>query len=175
MIEWLKQFFGSSQQTEAVAVAPEQVRVPPEKGWSKSIEDCHVELRRAFPKVRDEFESAHPDCRLLVDYTYRSPEVQFELYKKGRTILRGQWVVTDPKHVVTQKDGLIKRSEHNFYPSRGADIYVVKNGKILWGTSEEEHPYYVELGRLWEREGIVSGATWKYAWKDFGHVQVAQA
>ena len=134
--------------------------------------DCHPSIQKAFPKVKAEFESAHPDCTLRVDYTYRSPELQLDLYKKGRAMENGVWVVTDPKLVVTEDDGTYKKSHHNTWPANAADIYVVKNGNVLWGQTPEERNYYVELGRLWEQQGLVSGATWKFDWKDPDHVQV---
>lgn len=159
--------------------APEQLpdfpadRRPPLQGWSKDIADCHMAIQVAFPKVKAQFEAAHKDCTLKVDYTYRGPMVQLALFKKGRAMQSGQWVVVDPKAVVTNDDGVLKKGHHNTWPSQAADVYVVKNGKILWGQTAEEEVYYMELGKLWEQVGIISGMTWKYHWKDPDHVQVA--
>ena len=149
------------------------VRTPPVQGWSKDISDCHSSIQQAFPRVKTAWDAAHPDMPLRVDYTWRSPAIQFELYKKGRALTNGAWVVVDPKQVVTEKDGFKDPGQHNVYPSQAADIYITKGGQILWGQKPEETPLYVELGRLWEKEGLVSGMTWKYHWKDPDHVQVA--
>jgi len=158
------------EDTNKSADEPEEMVIPQEvkeKGWSKNINDCHQKIKDAFPLVEEAFKQSHPDCYLKVDYTYRSPEFQFELYKKGRELKDGQWVVVDKTKVVTQKDGKTL-SHHNVYPSQAIDVYVVKNNKIIWSDSE----LYTELGNLWDKQGLVSGATWKFSWKDYSHTQV---
>lgn len=146
-----------------VAPTPAQIQ-----GWSKDVSDCHEKIKAAYPSVLAQFVAAHPDCNLKVDYTYRGPALQMELYKKGRQLLNNEWVVVDATQVVTQQDGTKVKSHHNTYPAQAADIYIVQNGKILWDS-----PLYEELGHLWEKQGLISGATWKYQWKDKDHVQCA--
>ncbi len=153
------------------------------QGWSKDIADCELQIQNAFPLVRDEFCAANPGLDLRVDYTYRSPAVQFELFKKGRSLdaASGQWVLTDRLKRVTDKDGVVNKGEHNFYPSKAADIYICKGPAILWPLDkdnplyDERNALYVSLGHLWEKHGLVSGATWKYVWRDEPHVQVKAA
>jgi len=144
-----------------------------DRGWSKSLEDCHQRLRDAYQQVKDEFERAHPGMTLKLDYTYRSPAFQFELYKKGRKKMGGAWVVVDKSQVVTDKDGT-KPSHHNVWPSQALDHYVVENGSIMWPNPDDERVcrLYSELGAIWNRAGLISGATWKYGWHDWDHVQV---
>lgn len=142
---------------------------------SKSLEDCHESLRRAVPVVRGQFILAHAGYDLQVDYTYRSCQLQMALYQKGRALQDGYWVVVDEAKVVTNKDGS-KPSHHNVYPSQAADIYIKgPEGKIIWPDKDDATicALYSELGRMWEAQGLVSGATWKYNWKDWDHVQVA--
>ena len=144
------------------------------RGWSKSISDCHELLRLAFPPVNQDFCAAHPDCTLKVDYTWRSPALQFELFKKGRAQIGGRWVVVDKSQVVTDKDGT-DLSHHNIYPAAAADIYIVQGGRILWPDSSNQAvcSLYTELGHMWEQRGLISGATWKYTgFHDWDHVQV---
>lgn len=152
--------------------APDQPREIPEdvkkQGWSKDIHDCHDRIRKAWPTVKSEWEQLHPGYSLKCDYTYRSPEFQFELYKKGRSLIDGKWVVTDPSKKVTDKDGK-NPSHHNVYPAQAVDVYILSPSKnIIW----ENPQLYTELGRLWEKHGLIAGATWKFNWKDYPHVQV---
>lgn len=157
--------------------SPEVVKA----GFSKDLADCDQRIQDAFPLVRADFIKLHPDLDLKIDYTYRSPALQFELFKKGRTLdqISGQWVLTDRAQRVTDKDGVNSKGEHNFYPSKAADIYIRRGINILWPLPKDNPEYtdrnalYEELGRLWERRDVTSGATWRFAWKDPPHVQVA--
>lgn len=146
---------------------------PPAQGWSKSLSDCHVRIQRAYPLVEAEFISTFPGYCIQRDYSYRSPEFQFELYKKGRELQNGVWVVVLKSQVVTDKDGKTP-SHHNVYPSQALDMYIKKNGVVIW--PDEKKPdvcaMYMALGNLWVKRGLVSGAVWKYTWKDWDHVQV---
>ena len=62
----------------------------------------------------------------LADFTVtcgsRSKEEQFELYKQGRELKCGTWVISDQSKVVTHVDGKTKTSKHNYYPSLAVDI-----------------------------------------------------
>lgn len=94
---------------------------------------------------------------------HRPIERQQKLYAQGRT---------EPGQIVTQIDGLKKKGKHNYYPSRGVDIYAFIDGKAVW----EEVPLAVisgvilscakELGIAWEWGGF-----WK-SFKDYPHHQI---
>lgn len=146
-------------------------------GFSKSLEDCDLQIQKAFPLVKSAFCAAHPELNLRVDYTYRSPALQFELFKKGRVldIASGEWILVDTALKVTDKDGVVKKGEHNYYPSKAADIYITHEDKILWPNRKDAAvtTLYEELGALWVAQSLISGATWKHDWKDDDHVQVA--
>ncbi len=145
------------------------------QGWSKKLEDCHPRLRDVHPLVEAEWKALHPEFLLQMDYTWRSPEFQFELFKKGREFKNGVWVVVNKDLVVTEKDGS-KPSHHNVYPSQALDLYIKRNGVMLWPSAGDvsigHNALYAELGRLYAAHGLVSGAVWKYNWKDWDHVQV---
>jgi len=165
-----------SAEPPALKPEPEPMRQPPQCGWSKSLDDCHPKIVSAYKTIAPKFEARYPDCHLRVDYTYRSPQFQFGLFKKGRDYVDGKWVVTDKSKVVTQKDGVTEPGHHNVYPSQAADILIVRNEKIIWGNNPSdptESQLYEDLGRMFEAEGLVAGAIWKYNWKDIDHVQVA--
>ena len=52
----------------------------------------------------------------------RTPEEQFELYKKGRKQRGQDWTINEANKVVTFQDGTIKKSKHNSDPSKAVDI-----------------------------------------------------
>lgn len=143
---------------------------------SKSLGDCHEAIRRAFPVVSGQFSVACPGHELQLDYTYRSPQLQMALFQQGRELKDGYWTVVDKDKVVTNKDGS-KPSHHNVYPSQAADIYIKKDHKIIWPDKDKPEicALYIAMGKLFEAQGLISGATWKHEWKDWDHVQVAYA
>lgn len=69
---------------------------------------------------------------------YRTSEDQFRLYQQGRTFRNGSWVKTGA--VVTNLDGFIKKSRHNYLPATAFDlgifkgnVYITNNAFILTG------------------------------------------
>lgn len=82
---------------------------------------------------KDKLETAHKDLQTLFQYVitnfdctvvhgHRSPEFQFELYKKGRSLIDGEWIITDKKQWVTNCDGYKIKSKHNESPSLAVDV-----------------------------------------------------
>ena len=76
------------------------------------------------------------DCTVL--YGLRSPEEQFELYKKGRKEVDDKWLVEDSRKIVTYKDGYLKKSKHNYIPSLAVDVapYYVEKPHIRWDDTD---------------------------------------
>ena len=70
------------------------------------LETCHQDLQILFSHVIKHF-----DCTVL--HGHRTPDEQYELYKKGRTI---------PGDIVTYKNGTTNPSRHNFMPSTAVDV-----------------------------------------------------
>ncbi len=79
------------------------------------LSTCHPDIQLTFNVVVKYF-----DCKVL--YGGRQPDNQFALYKKGREEINGKWVVTAKAEVVTYCDGFKKLSDHNYRPSRAADV-----------------------------------------------------
>jgi peptidoglycan LD-endopeptidase CwlK len=52
----------------------------------------------------------------------RTPEEQMQAYQKGRIEVNGVWTVNDKSKIVTNCDGYIKKSPHNFQPSHAVDV-----------------------------------------------------
>lgn len=118
-------------------------------------ETCTKKIQIALEKALN-----HGVLDFKVLYGHRPPDVQFDLFKKGRSkigkiseiglfdddILRsknviilknsgvkgvdGIWKVFDYKSIVTNKDGYVNLSKHNFFPSKAVDVVPVINGRI---------------------------------------------
>ena len=124
----------------------------------------------------------HIDITII--YGHRTPEEQFELFKKGRRISRGEWLIEDRSKIVTYKDGFKNRSKHNRYPSYAVDIapYPIDwkdyqrftmLGAFIMGLAEKMYQY----GEIKNR--IVWGADWDSDWNikehsliDYPHFQI---
>jgi peptidoglycan L-alanyl-D-glutamate endopeptidase CwlK len=82
---------------------------------TEKLQTCHQDLQTIFNYVIKHF-----DCTVI--HGERTPELQFELYKKGRKQVGEAWVIEDRSKVVTYKDGHIKKSKHNTSPSIAVDV-----------------------------------------------------
>ena len=80
----------------------------------QKLNSCHPDLIVIFQEVVRIFDNA-------IVYGERTPGEQFELYKQGRSLIGGRWVIADKKKVVTYKDGTISKSNHNYSPSKAVD------------------------------------------------------
>ena len=78
-----------------------------------NLATADTKLQQLFNAVIEEF-----DCTVI--YGHRTPEEQFELFKKGRERKDGWWVKVGP--TVTNLDGLNKKSKHNYFPSKAVDV-----------------------------------------------------
>lgn len=76
---------------------------------------CDRLLQRPFIEIIEWF-----DHKIL--YGHRTPEEQFTLFKRGRKLVNGVWVVENQLEVVTWKDGIEHPSKHNFFPSLAIDV-----------------------------------------------------
>jgi len=57
-------------------------------------------------------------------------EEQFELFKKGRKEIDGNWTIVDLDQVVTFRDGYEKKSNHQ--SGKAVDVYAYVNGRASW-------------------------------------------
>lgn len=108
------------------------------------------------------------DCTVI--YGYRTPEEQFELFKKGRERIDGWWTITDKSKVVTNLDGTTKKSRHNYYPSKAVDVVPypldwndIDSFKLLASVVKRKA---LELGI-----DVEWGGDWK-SFKDYPHWQI---
>lgn len=89
---------------------------------------------------------------LRITHTLRTADEQMHLYAKGRRRVGGEWVVTDPKLVVTRaKPG---QSAHNF----GAAFDVCFKGHDPY---PDDDALWESLGQVGEAVGLVWGGRWQ--------------
>ena len=119
------------------------------------------------------YETLHEDLRIIIDEAlnlstidfgisegHRPVEKQMEYYKKGRTYINGEWVITDKSKVITYVDGIVKKGKHNYNPSMAFDFYVYIPGKSNM-TYDPTHLtalgyMFVILGNKLYKEGKIS-------------------
>lgn len=96
----------------------------------------------------------------------RTPEDQFKLYKLGRAIQNGRWVIVDKSKVVTHKDGFSSLSRHNYLPSTAIDIGIFDNT----GVYDKRPNLYKFVGEA-KRFGLDWGGDWQ-KFKDLPHLEI---
>lgn len=89
------------------------------------------------------------DCSVL--YGHRTPEEQFELFKRGRRLESGVWVVVNRLEVVTNLDGVKEKSMHNFFPARAVDVAPYP---INWRDTDRFYYFAGYVKRIAEEMGI---------------------
>lgn len=116
------------------------------------------DLNHLYPAFRERVErvlaemaaysAAHmPGHAWIVVEGFRTAEYQHSLYEKGRT---------KPGSIVTNRDGVKKRSNHQ--SSLAVDIAPVSGGNVRWGVDAEHWAY---LGHVARSHGLEWGGDWK--------------
>ena len=125
--------------------------------------------------LRSVIVEADREMPLKVLSVYRSPEEQFELYKKGRKLNeQGEWYIESKRQVVTYKDGFVKKSKHNYFPSQAVDVVPnddqFPDGKFDWNNIDifDKMCYVIERAAKRLNVKIRQGKTWK----DYPHQEI---
>jgi peptidoglycan L-alanyl-D-glutamate endopeptidase CwlK len=124
---------------------------------STSLRDLDQRLAEAYVEGKAEYEADNPGRVILVTCTRRSVEEQQRLYAQGRTT---------PGQVVTQIDGLTKKSKHNLEPARAIDIAISVGGKVSWDPDE-----YKRAAVYLKARGASWGGDW-LTFRDYPHFEV---
>lgn len=136
---------------------------------SADIANAAKPLQDAWPLIKNDFINRNAGKYLSLSCVYRSPETQFEFFKKGRTMdTQGKWVISDQSQVITNVDGHTVLGAHNYFPSRAIDVTVFDNqtGQPVW----EESNYYCLL-EIAKGVSLESGGGW-HSLKDWPHLQI---
>lgn len=128
-----------------------------------NLSTADEKLQKVFNEVIKEF-----DCTVI--YGHRTPDEQMELFKKGRERIDGWWTITDKSKVVTNLDGSVKKSKHNFYPSKAVDVVPYP---IDWNNIERFKALAEVVKRKAKELGIAIewGGDWN-TFKDYPHWQI---
>jgi hypothetical protein len=121
-----------------------------QKDDEAQLATCHPDLVRLMKEV---VKRVPFDC--IVIYGHRSVAVQQQLFAIGRT---------RPGRIVTNLDGVNKRSRHNFTPSLAVDIAphsVVSSG--VWKDTARSRAEFNQLGQTAEAVAKELGIT-DYRW-----------
>jgi peptidoglycan LD-endopeptidase CwlK len=142
------------------ATVPE-LQEPKNFDVSKDITYCHPYLKERWPQVLARFrEDTGND--LVITCTWRSVKEQQRLYSLGRTVM-GQ--------IVTNCDGVEKKSNHNYFPARAVDVAVnIAQDAVKEIINWQKH-YYVPLGPICKDLGLVWGGGW-VNFKDYPHIEI---
>lgn len=133
------------------------------KRSKENLASADVKLQQLFNEVIKEF-----DCTVICGH--RTPEEQFELFRKGRERVDGWWKIVDKSKVVTNIDGFTKKSKHNYSPSKAVDVVPfpldwndIDAFKLLASVVKRKA---MELGI-----DVEWGGDWK-SFKDYPHWQI---
>jgi hypothetical protein len=149
--------------------------MPPRHPDSRNIKDAHPALQAAWPMILSKFEKVQRGYTLHITCTHRTPEMQMELFKKGRhnygTIANPDWQIHDRNAVVTNCDGDKKHSKHSCYPAEAIDVVVVDtvSKKAIWLRD-----LYEPLGKIAKDLGLEWGGGWATI-DDPYHIQIGKA
>jgi peptidoglycan L-alanyl-D-glutamate endopeptidase CwlK len=100
------------------------------KASSSKLRIAHPDLKILFSHVIERFDNT-------ILYGHRTSAEQFELFKKGRKLVKGIWKIFNKKLVVTYKEGTNKKSKHNYFESHAVDATPYP---INW--DDKERMYY---------------------------------
>ena len=109
---------------------------------------CHPHLAEKVERILHTMEAfRHP---MIVTEGVRSTERQVALYAQGRTA---------PGKIVTQLDGITKKSNHQVKTDGygyAADLAFLINGQPTW---DDKLPWGV-MGKMAQYLGLIWGGTW---------------
>jgi hypothetical protein len=104
---------------------------------SRSLNDAHPRLAKAYLLSKAEFERIYPHYTVIVTETHRSNEEQDRLYRRpfDKIDNDGDGLVDEKDEKVT--NARAGQSKHNAYPSLAIDVAFKNNvtGKLAWSNA----------------------------------------
>lgn len=140
---------------------PITLQEPKHLDFSRDIIYAHPILQKKWPKLVSLFQQG-TGHDLLLTCVWRSQKEQERLYAQGRT---------QPGKIVTQIDGVTKKSKHNLFPSQAIDVTVNLNleGSKKYVSWDED--YYFPLREICAKFGLGWGGNFKTL-RDFPHIEI---
>lgn len=119
----------------------------------KKLATCHPDIQKVMHEA-----IKHIDFTVL--YGTRSVAEQQKLYKVGRKLVNGKWTVVGK--TVTNLDGVNKKSNHNYLPSKAVDVAPYP---IDWSDIDR----FIELSKVIKKAAATVGVeiAWGGDWKSF--------
>lgn len=133
------------------------------KDLNIKVQDKYFEFKKLFDLKKEELAKKFnvSNFDIIITSTLRDNEKQLQIYKQGRELTNGSYVVVDKSKVVSNaKPGT---SFHNY--GLAFDFAVKINGKITWDVK-----YYIEVGKIGKEVGLEYGGDW-INFKDYPHFQ----
>ena len=134
-------------------------------------------LSTAHPKLQLVLKEAIKSYDFMVLYGTRTVDEQFELYKKGRQQQAdGSWKKVGS--TVTELDGKIKKSKHNYSPSLAVDIAPYP---IDWNNIQRfkdmakivlQSAKNLNIKIIWGADWDMDGNIEEHKFKDFPHFEL---
>lgn len=97
---------------------------------------------------------------------HRTPNEQFEIYKKGRQFVNGVWKKVGTTY--TGKDGFKNKSRHNYLPATAVDIVLIQPNGVELEAGPQENK--IKAGAL--AFGFEWGGDWPEGQQDLPHIQL---
>jgi hypothetical protein len=132
----------------------------------------HPILHAALPAILAEIEeNLPPGWKTGVDSqgVHRTPDEQFEIFKKGRRFdpNTGTFVKVKGEETFTPLDGIHNKSRHNFLGAQAVDIILFKpDGSILKAGAEEK-----QIATGADKFGLTWGGRFKKK-QDMPHIEI---
>ena len=131
----------------------------------------HPILRAALPEILAEIKKKLPagwNTGVDSQGAHRTPNEQFEIFKKGRRFnpATGEFVKIPGETTFTPLDGFKRKSRHNLLGAQAVDIILFRpNGSILKAGPEEE-----QIAKGADTFGLTWGGRFKN--QDMPHIEI---
>jgi len=119
---------------------------------SKDITKAVPFLQEVWPRLKTWYEAKYPGRTLILTHVDRTPVEQLTLFVQGR-------LPDHPGAIVTNLDGFVHKSKHNYVPAQAFDVAVVINGKADWSVSVAQD-LSTAVHELGYDGHVVWGGTW---------------